>query len=475
MGAAEIISLEEVRARKQWTTLRHQLHERFDRWLDALEDALREPPSTLSDVTQVVWELRQSLTGSVTEAIVQHAYTHESAPSSACCPQCAQGCKSRGPVRRTLDTMVGPVQVSRTYFYCAACHQGWYPLDTALALATGRKQFDVQQAAAKLVAELPYDTAHKLFTELTGIRLGTERMHTLTNQMAEGLTVLDVAPSRQEIAQAVDTLAVPHQQCPVMVLAIDGAHVPTRPETARGRCVERQCHRAKRPHWQGQYREAKGIRWYLLDEARIVHVLSWHQGQTDREVAEALRQIKEAGLIPDDRVRMCVIADGAPWIWKQVQPIFPHAQQVLDYYHCAQHVHAVATEHYGQSLQALEWREATMTRLFCGDVGRVIGGLKRMEAVSTVAAKTITKLIGYLHEHRPRLNYDAQRQAGYPLGSGGIESANKFICHVRLKRSGAWWYETNSNQMLALRCAKYNGTFERVFARYRQRHQGAKK
>ena len=57
------------------------------------------------------------------------------------------------------------------------------------------------------------------------------------------------------------------------------------------------------------------------------------------------------------------------------------------------------------------------------------------------------------------------------MGSGGIESANKFICHVRLKRSGAWWYVTNANQMLALRCAKYNGTFARVFERYRRRIQ----
>jgi hypothetical protein len=33
MGAAEVISFEEVRARKQWATLRQQLHERFDQWL----------------------------------------------------------------------------------------------------------------------------------------------------------------------------------------------------------------------------------------------------------------------------------------------------------------------------------------------------------------------------------------------------------------------------------------------------------
>ncbi|MCZ6873667.1 MAG: hypothetical protein O7G88_09080 [bacterium] len=36
-------------------------------------------------------------------------------------------------------------------------------------------------------------------------------------------------------------------------------------------------------------------------------------------------------------------------------------------------------------------------------------------------------------------------------------------------QSGAWWYEINSNQMLALRCAKYNGTFDQVFARHQQR------
>jgi hypothetical protein len=52
-----------------------------------------------------------------------------------------------------------------------------------------------------------------------------------------------------------------------------------------------------------------------------------------------------------------------------------------------------------------------------------------------------------------------------------MESANKFLCHVRLKRSGAWWYEESSHQMLARRGAKYNGTFEPVFRR--SQHQKA--
>jgi hypothetical protein len=54
-----------------------------------------------------------------------------------------------------------------------------------------------------------------------------------------------------------------------------------------------------------------------------------------------------------------------------------------------------------------------------------------------------------------------------------MEAANKFICHTRLKRSGAWWYKSNCNQMLALRCAKYNGTLDQVFVRYQERLRAA--
>jgi len=59
MGTAEVISLEEVRARKQWTIVRQQLHERFDQWCDALEERLSEPQPALAEVTQVVGELQQ--------------------------------------------------------------------------------------------------------------------------------------------------------------------------------------------------------------------------------------------------------------------------------------------------------------------------------------------------------------------------------------------------------------------------------
>ena len=469
MGCAEIISLDEVRARKHWTTLRQRLHERFDRWLDQLESAWPEGEPTLGQVSETIWALRQQLTGGLAETLVQHTHQEEQSRQHMPCPTCARLLTARGPVSRRVETLVGAVELARPYFYCRVCSEGTYPLDDKLHMSAGRIQLDVQQAVADVVTELPYETAATLFGHLSGIAVSSERMHTLTSQVAEDLTVLDVAPSREAIEQRVAAVAAGRFRRPVLVLGIDGAYVPTRPESARGRRPGQARQRARRARWRGEWHEAKGFRFYLLDGERIMHVLSWHQVQTQEQLGEALKHVKEAGLIPEEQVRLCVVCDGAEWIWKHVQALFPHARQVLDYYHCAEYLHKMAKAQYGTSLQAQEWVEATMTRLYMGKVGVVLAGLKRMRPTSDEAAKAIANCWVHLHEHRGRTHYHTLRRGGYPLGSGGIESSNKFICHVRLKRSGAWWYEENSNQMLALRCAKYNGTLDQVFVRYQQR------
>ena len=469
MGSAEVISLSEVRASKQWDLLREQLHCRFDQWLDELQEQLPEPTSTLAEVTETVWNLRQDLPGGLSETIITQAHLGEQSRKQAHCAQCDRLLTARPAVSRTVETMVGSVQLERPYFYCTVCRCGRYPFDETLGLTPGRLQLDVHKAAARVVIDMPYDEAQTLFGDLTGVGMGSERMHTLTNQAAEGLTVLDVAPSRDEMERRIAEMAAGRFRRPVVVLGIDGAYVPTRPESARGRRPGQGRHRAKRARWKGQWRDAKGFRFYLMDGDRIIHLLSWHQIQTEAELGKALKQVKDAGLIPFDQVRLCVVCDGASWIWKHVQLLFPHARQVLDYYHCTEYLQKMAKAQYGTSVQALEWVEATLTRLYLGKVAAVLGGLRRMQATSDEAAKAIANCWDYLDAHRGRTHYRKLRQGGYPLGSGGIESSNKFICHVRLKRSGAWWYEINSNQMLALRCAKYNGTFPQVFARHQQR------
>jgi len=316
---------------------------------------------------------------------------------------------------------------------------------------------------------MPYEEAQTLCSALTGGALGSERLHTFVHQAAEGLTVLDVAPSRDDIARRIAEMATGRLRRPVVGLGIDGAYVPTRPESARERQSGQRHSRARRASWHGQWRDAKGFRLSLIDAERIVPLLSWHQVHNEEQLGAALQQVTEAGLIPQDQVRLCVVCDGASWIWKHVQALFPSARQVLDSYHWKESLHTVAKVQYASSERALEWVEAPLTRLYLGKVGWVLGGLRRMQPASEEARKALDNGWVYLQNHRDRTHDGKWRRGGYPIGSGGMESSNTCIGHVRLKRSGAWWYECNGNEMLALRCAKYNGTFDRVFARHRQR------
>jgi hypothetical protein len=472
MTGPAILSLADFHDTQRRGEIRQRLHDRFDHWLNRLEDRMQDPTPTLEELTQAVLALRQELTQAVTEGLVAHTPRTLLEQRPVACAHCGQPLAARGPQERTVETLVGAVRLRRPYVSCEPCQRGTAPLDEALPRTERRKPSGVQQAAVKLTQERPSATACELCEELTGLALRAHTAHEVTQGVAEGLTVLDVAPSREDLAARIAAVATGQTWRPMLVLAIDGAAVPTRPATAQGRRPGRKNARAKRARWTGEWREATGVRFYRLADDRIIQVLSWHQGHTDAEVAEALRQVKAAGLIPEDQVRLCAIADGAPWIWTQVQALFPSAVEILDDDHGCEPLSTVATLQYGDHPERQQaWYEAAVARLFWGEGHGVIWGLQRMKPTDAQAAEEITKLIGYLQRHQARLDDPFARQGGSPMGSGGIESANTCICHVRLKRSGAWWYVVKANQMLALRCAKYHGTCDQIFDRDRRRLQ----
>jgi hypothetical protein len=303
-------------------------------------------------VAETVWNLRQALTGGLTEALVEPAHRGEHTRPQSHGPQCARRLTARAPVQRTVEPLVGVVQRERPSFACPACRVGRYPLAEIWGLSPGRTQRAVPKAVATRVTEGPYDEAQRLWGDLTGVGVGSERLHTVTHPVAEGLTVLDVAPSRAAIARRIAAVAAGRFRRPVVVLGLDGAYGPTRPARARGRRPGQGRQRAKRALWRGQWRDAKGFRLYLIDGDRSVHGLRWHQGQNEEQLGEALTQIKEAGVIPEEQVRLGVVGEGAAWRWKHVQALFPQARPGLDADHCAQDLHRVAKVHDGASGQA---------------------------------------------------------------------------------------------------------------------------
>lgn len=462
-----VLSLAAYQDRQLREAFRTQAHAALDELLDRLEGRMDEESvlrPTLMDLTQVVLEERGGFTGALTQAFVESRYDAYLEQQQADCPKCQRTLRARPAAARTVDTLVGPVTLERPYFYCVACGHGFYPLDEALGLSTRVKQSDVQHAGVKLGLEMPCERASTLLGELTDASMSDYTIHEVMHEMGQGLDVLQVAPSAEEIQAQIAAVAEGHKWKPIVVLAADAADVPSRPEAAKGTRPGRKKSRARRRRWTGGYYEAKGFRFYLVDEDRIVQLISWHQVGDEQAFGAALRQVKEAGLIPEDQVRLCAIADGAPWIWKWIQELYPEARQILDYYHCSSYLHAVAEAQYGEDpVRATQWLEAAMARLFCGEGAGVVWGLQRMKPASDEAEVVIDGARKYLEKRLHQVDYASHRKGGYPIGSGAIESAHRFIGHVRLKRPGAWWYQENSNAVLALRCALYNGTLSRVF------------
>ncbi|MCD4749792.1 MAG: ISKra4 family transposase [Thermoanaerobaculales bacterium] len=425
----------------------------FQQWLENLRPAIEaEAKPDLRQLSELFSKTRGELLGGCLKAAVEEIYRPILQETKHSCEYCGKVLSRKRMASKRCSTMQGEFELERPYFYCETC-KGWagHPLDIALGLAREHHQYDVQEKMIRLTADLPYELSSKHFERLSGVGLGSHFAHTMLNEVVKYARFSDVIPQTEDIETRINEASHPGKSPPVLVIAIDGAHTPIRPPGGR-----------KDKRGKGEWKETKGVRIYLAtSDDRIVHILSWHRNGDKKAFAWDLKRI--AAGMPKTDLQVAALADGAPWIWKLVKKYFPAARQVLDYFHCAEHVHKVANEQYADPSAAVEWAEATLVRLSLGRTGEVIGGLRRMKSRNADAREEIRKLIGYIDANRKRLAYDDCKAQGIPKGSGGIESANKYIHHARLKRSGAWWLKPNANGMLLIRCAVYNGTFNRVF------------
>jgi hypothetical protein len=437
------------------TRVRTQAHELLDAWLDELAPLFDESePPTLRALSERFTETRRGLLGGCLQAFSEELHGHFLDQRQMPCPCCDKTLNRKRIDTKRVETSQGPLELQRPYFYCTGCQRGFHPLDQALELARGVHQFDIQEKLLRHATEVPHKQAAEMVGDLIGLTLSNHFSHDTTVDVSAIADLDTVVPDAAEIHRRIQEAKTSTGDKPIMVVALDGAYEPTRPKA--GRAEKRG---------PGEWKEAKGVRCYLaLPDNRIIQLASWHQIQDAEAMRDDLRRIAER--IPQSEVRIALLGDGASWVWNSLTEAFPQGRSILDYYHCKEHLYEVADAHYGDTPKAHQWVEATLARLGEDRVEHVIAGLCRMEPTTNKALDEINKLIVYLENQQDRFGYDSAKAEGMPIGSGGIESANKFIGHVRLKRSGAWWLVENGNGMLRLRCALYNGTFDRALENY---------
>ena len=416
-------------------------------------------PPTLKTLSDLLRMSRLELLSDLLKAQIQTLAPELLHQEFADCPCCRRTVRRKRFEPKVISTLHGRFSLHRPYFYCAPCGHGFAPVDEALGIAPEVHQYDVQDAITVTSARVAYEEAADLVERLTGVSVSAHLGHTTLTSVAQAATLERVIPDPEEIARRIQQATGPAGERPVLVVTADGAKAPVRPKAPR-----------KGKRGEGGYREARGVRLYVLDpDDEIIPIASWHQIQKAEAFRHDVARIAER--IPQHKVRISLVADGAPWVWKALKESFPTGREILDFFHCFEHLHTVARAQFGEkSLPGHQWAETLMVRLADGEVSTALRSLRAMKPTDDTAKEQIRKLIGYLKGQAHRLHYIDDLKDGHPIGSGAIESANKFICHVRLKRSGAWWVEETGNDMLRIRCALYNGTYERVFDHYMAAH-----
>jgi hypothetical protein len=443
-----------------------------DTWLERcttlLSDIIQElifsgGDMDFEDLSNKLFARSKDLTGEILKGAIEERVKSSGSPARHPCPHCHNLARAKGSKERTIETRHGPVTFSRPYYHCSSCSQGFFPADDDLKLAAELKQYDLGRIAMEFLAKLPYAEAAHLFKVSTGETFSDHCVHGLAASVGEQATLERVLPTKDQIDAIVNQYSEQHRK-PILVVSADGAHEPLRPEVGT-----REGERGS-----GYWKEAKGFRIYLCHDERIEQIASWHQICDEAEFGETIQFA--ATLIPADKLRIALVADGAHWIWKHLKEAFPEGREILDYYHLSEHIHKLADVQYADNTEmARQWCESTLARLNFGEVDAVIWGLERMKSHSDNAREEINKLVTYLRNNHDRINCQRNRYGSYPNGSGGIESANKYICHLRLKRPGAWWYETNANKMLRIRCAQYNGRLDNLIQLHKINSKGRKK
>jgi len=101
----------------------------------------------------------------------------------------------------------------------------------------------------------------------------------------------------------------------------------------------------------------------------------------------------------------------------------------------------------------------------------VAAGCARVLALGEGWSESVGRTAEYFLERAEQMRYPAFREAGYPLGSGTVESACKGIGH-RCKGRGQRWKRKGLVAILALRSAGMGGAKEWSWA-WEQMRQAA--
>lgn len=152
------------------------------------------------------------------------------------------------------------------------------------------------------------------------------------------------------------------------------------------------------------------------------------------------------------------VADGGIGLSEELKRRFPDMQFILDKSHLRDHFYETAEKIGINKENRPKWVNSRVKSISEGYTNDILLELK--ELYLTKPEGRLKRLIGYIERFEDALDYAAFKEAGYPIGSGEIESAHKSIPQKRLKIPGASWHPDSIDPLLALRILRADDWWE---------------
>lgn len=151
--------------------------------------------------------------------------------------------------------------------------------------------------------------------------------------------------------------------------------------------------------------------------------------------------------------------DGAKWIKRITEENFPNTTQIIDWFHAAEKMWRIGKQTISSQEARKKWVETRLDDLWMGRLDNVNLDLATVDTTQAINTDEVETIIGYFENQQHRMQYDQYRIAGYPIGSGSVESGINGVVHHRMKRQGQGWAQANVNPMLAALSELHSGRF----------------
>lgn len=150
------------------------------------------------------------------------------------------------------------------------------------------------------------------------------------------------------------------------------------------------------------------------------------------------------------------ISDGSEWCKTIQRSVFPHSIRILDWFHATEHLWEAAIKFFGEvnKVDYTKWAKPIEDMLWNGKISLVLKMIKDTIDDTSKNQTPLRKLYNYYDSNKDAMNYKKNRDKGYFIGSGIIESAVKYILTTRLKQTGCHWRANNAESLIWLR-SKY--------------------